>query len=118
MLFKDKIVTNRLKLPPFGKILSVYQEQKVRLEFPIYIHIGKRCKDYCFTDVRYGSIASYLPDEEDVTQYTWPIHDQHVIVMNHGDIDALSLRKIAFHLKNFKPRLIYVWSNDHPCSFY
>jgi len=102
-----------LRLPPFGKILHAYHEQKVRLRYPIYIHTGTNAKQYAFNDITHGSLASYIPEAEDIAQYKWPVEGQHVVLVDHGDMELSVLKKIMFYLKIYKPRIIYLWSKDH-----
>ena len=110
-------MTNDLSLPPFGKILRAYHEQRVRLRYPIYIHVGKNAKELCLRDLESGLIASYLPENENVMRYNWPISNQHIMLLDNGDLSELQLKKILFHLRSFKPRIIYFFSQKYPSLF-
>jgi hypothetical protein len=106
-----------LALPPFGKILKAYQDENIRLKDQIYIHIGKDCKQFAQADINVGSLASYaLP--EYFHSYEWPIYSRLIVLMDHGDSTAADIKKISFHLLNFHPQLIYVWSTQHGCHFF
>jgi hypothetical protein len=94
-----------LALPPFGKILKAYQDENIRLKDQIYIHIGKDCKQFAQADINFHS-------------YEWPIYSRLIVLMDHGDSTAADIKKISFHLLNFHPQLIYVWSTQHGCHFF
>lgn len=109
---------NRLKLPPFGKILLAYQEQRVRLNFSIYIHVGRGAQAICFDEVKNGFLASYLPENESFSSYQWPVYQQHIVLTDHGGLSLKELHKMCAYLLNHKPRLVYLWSEEHPCQFF
>lgn len=106
------------RLPPFGKILLAYQEQRIPLNFSISIHVGKKAKDHCFQEIKTGSLASFLPENESFFSYKWPVFNQHIVLLNHGGYSLQELQKMCAHLLNHKPRLIYLWSEIHPCQFF
>jgi hypothetical protein len=110
-------VNNNQILCPFGRILLSYQDAKLRLNNAIYIHVGKDAKAYATADIEAMALASYIPNIDDLSRYTWPISNQHVVVMAHGDISESSLKTIGLYLLKFKPRIIYTWSN-HLCLFF
>lgn len=106
------------KLPPFGKILRAYHEQRVRLNYPIYVHLGTNANKHCLSDIQNGLMASYLPEGQDVLQYVWPISNQHLVLVDHGDLNDLQIKKIIFHFRTFKPRIIYFQSEIHPSIYF
>jgi|GEM_PF-2963527 hypothetical protein len=105
-------------LPPFGRVLLAYQQETIRLDHPIYIYIGKEARDEAYTQKRMGTLCSYLPNNDDVSRYTWPIYGQHIIVYDTGGLSSTTLHKICFHLLRFGPRVLYFWSEEHPCQFF
>ena len=107
-----------MSLPPFGKILLAYQASKVALDKPIYIHIGQQAREHCFAQVKHGDLASFISDDISLKEYVWPIHDQCIYLIDHGGLSLLSLQKICLYLLKHKPRIIYVWSQEHPCQFF
>ena len=106
------------KLPPFGKILRAYQEQKVCLDFQIYIHVGQDAQQHAFNDVRHGVLASFLPPDIDMLSYDWPILNQYVVLVDHGETILNDLHRICVHFLSFNPRLVYLWSEKHICQFF
>ena len=106
------------QLPPFGRVLLAYQEESIKLEFPIYIYVGKEAKDEAYTQKRMGTLCSFVPFTDYVSHYAWPILNQKIIVYDTGGLSRLALHKICFQLMKFKPRILYLWSSEHPCQFF
>jgi hypothetical protein len=111
-------MTDNLLLPPFSRVLLAYQQERISLEFPIYIYVGKEAKDEAFAQKRFGTLCSFLPFNDDVIRYRWPIKDQKIVVYDTGSMPLVSLQKICLKLLTFEPRLVYLWSQIHPCQFF
>lgn len=107
-------MTDHLRLPPFGRILQAYQEQKVRLDYSIYIYVGKVAKDHAFADIKCGSIATFLPYGENGLLYRWPINEQRLAVIDTGGMAIFALKHFCCHLMSFNPRVIFLHSEEHP----
>jgi hypothetical protein len=104
-----------LLTPPFGRILAAYQAEAIRLEFPIYLCVGKYGKENAYDYKKTGALATFLPYGDDYKKYKWPIENQKVIVMDTGFSSAISIKKMCHHLLSlFKPRVIFLYSDSIP----
>lgn len=102
---------NDLRLPPFGKVIAAYQEEKIQLDFPIYIFIGVHAKDEAYAHKKIGTLCCYLPYQEEVDNYRWPIFNQKVLIQDTGGIEATEIKIIAFYLlTNYHPRTLFIVS--------
>jgi len=96
-------------LPPFGKILLAYQKESIRLEFPLYIFVGKNSKEEAITHQQMGVMATYLPYGDAYQKYDWPIGDQTVVVVDTGCTVSLWLKKMKYYLgKNYQVKNIFI----------
>ena len=106
---------SRLQLPPFGRVLAAYQQENIQLNFPIYIFVGKNSSRGRFRlRKKMGTLCTFLPVGEDFTRYEWPVNNQKVILYDTGDLSMDQLKKMSLILLNFKPSLIYIWSENCP----
>ena len=108
----------RLQLPPFGRVLKAYQQENIRLDFPIYIFVGKNASEEGFAQKKMGTLCTFLMDGEDFTRYEWPVNNQKVILYDTGGLSMDQLKKMSLVLLNFKPNLIYIWSENNPDQFF
>ncbi len=108
---------NRLQLPPYGRVLAAYQQENIRLNFPIYIFVGVNASEEAFAQKKMGTLCTFLPVGEDFTRYEWPVNNQKVILYDTGGLTMDQLKKMSYALLNFKPNLIYIWSESHPDQF-
>jgi hypothetical protein len=106
-------MTDNLPLPPFGRILLAYQEQRVRLNFNVYIYVGKKAKDHAHQEIRDGLIATFLPYGESATAYRWPVREQKLIIIDTGGLSYMSAMNACLTIMNYQPRLIYFYSDEH-----
>jgi len=102
---------NKLPLPPYGLIVSQYQKEAIRLEFPVYIFVGKDAFHNAKLEKSIGGMAMALPPDKEVTQFTWPINDQKIVVIDTGDMTANALKRICFNLLTHNPRVIFLYSD-------
>jgi len=109
---------NRLQLPPFGRVLAAYQQENIRLDFPIYIFVGKNASEEGFAQKKMGTLCTFLPAGEDFTRYEWPVNNQKVILYDTGGLSMEQLKKMSLILLKFKPNLIYIWSESYPDQFF
>jgi hypothetical protein len=109
----------QLRLPPFGNVLLAYQKETIRLQFPLYIFVGRTAfKDACESK-KVGILCTCLPYGEDFNNYDWPVNDQHVIIYDTGKSSAIGIKKFCYHLQKVsKPRVIFVHSEDLPLQVY
>lgn len=103
-----------MKLPPYGKILKAYQEEKVHLERPIYIFVGSNAKQEAYKQKIFGTLCTYLPENEDFTQFDWPVFQQKIVVEESGKAALILLKKLCIYLLDFKPLIIYLNPTSHP----
>lgn len=113
-IFKDRDMFNDLPLPPFGRVLKAYQQENICLDFPIYLFVGDSASEEAFAQKKMGSLCTFLPKGGDFLRYEWPVTNQKVIIYNTGGIDMAQLKKMSFNLLKFKPRQIYIWSENQP----
>lgn len=107
-----------LKLPPFGKILLAYQELKISLNHSIYICVGKSAKTQAFALMQEGALASFIERGDDYAKYKWPVADQKIIVLDTGFSSSIALKKFCVHLMSYKPRGVFLYSENFPSEFY
>lgn len=104
---------NDLRLPPFGKVIAAYQEEKIQLDFPIYIFVGDHAKDEAYLHKKIGTLCCYLPYQEEVANYRWPITNQKVLIQDTGGIKVTEIKIIAFYLlTNYNPRSLVIVSTN------
>lgn len=101
-------------LPPYGRIVAAYQQESIKLEFPIYIYVGKSGKSEAYAQKRIGTMCMYLPYGDSADQYQWPIENQKVVIMDTGCSVPMSLRRMAAHLLTYKPRVIFIYEDGMP----
>jgi len=107
MNFSNNNRVGSLPLPPFGKILLAYQDEKIQLVNPIYIFVGQESKEAAYFHKQHGELCTYLPYGHDYRQYRWPIFDQTVIVECLGLMPVNFLKKmIADLFSTYYPRQI------------
>ena len=107
----------KLQLPPFGHILLAYQQASIRLDFPVYIFVGKNAKYDAIGNLQRGDICTYLPYGDSFERYNWPIFDQYTVVVDTGNMTLLHLKRFCLHLVNLDPRIVYLSSEEHQCDF-
>ena len=98
----------------FWTVLAAYQQENIQLNFPIYIFVGKNSSGEGFRSEKMGTLCTFLPVGEDFTRYEWPVNNQKVILYDTGDLSMDQLKKMPLILLNFKPSLIYIWSENCP----
>lgn len=104
-----------LLLPPFGRVLLAYQQESIRLDFTIYIFVGKNARKEAVSCKKTGTLCSFLPYGESSKKYKWPIKEQKIIVLDTGFSRHIELKKICHHLLNvYQPRVIFLHSEDYP----
>ena len=100
-------------LPPFGRVLLAYQQEKIRLNHSIDIYVGKEAEVCAFSAKCSGWLCTFLPYDQDFTQYDWPIKNQKIIIEDTGGMTLSDLKKFSVHLLTFDPRVIILFSEDH-----
>lgn len=100
-----------LSLPPFGKVLLAYQQESIRLDFPLYIFVGKNSKEEACAQKRMGTLCTFLPYGDDYATYNWPIANQRVIVVDTGFMSSIGLKKMCYGLLTYNPSVIYLHSD-------
>lgn len=88
----------RLPLPPYGKILELYQDQTIQLSFPIYIFVGKNAKQEAYLNKSHGVMSSYIPKGFNFEDFYWPIKDQKVILFDTGASTVMGLNKLCYQI--------------------
>ena len=102
-----------LSLPPFGRILQAYIEEKVKLSVPIWLYVGKDAKDIAFAEKRTGNLCTFLPFKDDVARYRWPVENQKIVIEDTGGMSHVELKRICYVLLKYKPRIIYLYSEKN-----
>lgn len=111
-------LSNRLQLPPFGRVLAAYQQENIQLNFPIYIFVGNNASEEGFAQKKMGTLCTFLPVGEDFARYEWPVNNQKVILYDTGGLSIKQLQKMSLILIKFKPNLIYIWSESNHDQFF
>jgi hypothetical protein len=102
------------RLPPFGRVLLAYQHESIRLDFPLYIFVGKNAKEEAYSHKKAGSFCSYLPYGDSFEKYNWPIKDQKIVILDTGFTVKLALHKMCHYLlETYSPRVIFLHSDTH-----
>lgn len=99
-----------MKSPPFWK--------HPQFNKPFYIHVGKQGREWAMADIKHGSQATFLPYGEEVGGYRWPIGGQYVVVCDQGGMTQVGLQKICLGLLEYRPKIIYLWSEKYACQFF
>jgi hypothetical protein len=108
-----------LHLPPFGNVLNAYQKESIRLEFSIYLFVGKEAKEEAYSAKRLGILCTYLPYGDDYKKYNWPFENQKVIVFDTGGLTLPTIKRICFHIYNhYNPSLVYFYSENFPMDLF
>lgn len=103
-----------LLIPPYGKVLIAYQQESIRLDFPIYIFVGRYAKEQAIAHKKTGTLCSFLPYGDLYEKYNWPIKNQKVIVVDTGFTVEIMLHKLCFHLLDtYLPRVIFLHSETY-----
>jgi len=89
---------NQLPLPPFGKILEAYIEEKIKLNIYITIYIGKEAKERAFYFKKLGELCCYLPYGQDYESYRWPVLDQKIIIEDTSLSSVIFLKKMCSYI--------------------
>lgn len=110
---EKKASNQKLPLPPFGRILLAYQQDKVSLDPPIYVYVGIDGKKKAYEQKRMGILCSFVPYLDDPTQYNWPVTDQKIVVIDTGSLTKQQWKAICVCLMQFKPRVMFVYSEQH-----
>jgi hypothetical protein len=108
-----------LILPPYGKVLIAYQQESVRLEFVLYLFVGKQGRQEAYLNKASGTLCTFLPYGDDYKKYNWPIENQSVCVFDAGQNEAGLMKKLCLYLfENFNPRTVFTFSDDTNNSVY
>jgi hypothetical protein len=100
-----------LRLPPFGKILRAYQEEKIQLYKPIYLFVGQEGQRRAYSEKKFGLLCTYLPFEDSFERYNWPLTGQHIVMEDTGMSDKIFINKFCLHLlEYYTPRVIFFYS--------
>ncbi len=99
-----------LRLPPFGNLLFAYQNESIRLDNPIYIYLGKDAKAETYRVKKTGTLATYLPLNEDYRVFNWPVSNQKIILTDTDGNNEALVKKFGVHLlNNFNPSVIFIY---------
>lgn len=108
-----------LRLCPFGHVLLAYQKESIRLEFSLYIFIGKHSREEAFTHKKMGVLCSFVPFGDDCSRYDWPINGQKVIIFDTGGVSINDIKMICHHFVTaFKPAVLFTYSAMLPNQIY
>ncbi len=102
-----------MKLPPFGSILTAYQQNAIRLQPTIYIFTGQQAFQAAKAHLEIGTLATCLPYGQDFNSYDWPIKNQKVILTDAGLTTIGHLKRFSLHLIKLHPRILCVSSHVH-----
>jgi hypothetical protein len=108
-----------LILPPYGRILLAFQEATIRLQFVLYLHVGKNSKEDAYADISMGTFCTFLPYGDDYKKYNWPVQRQNVCVFDSGETEEGLIKKMCLYLfQNFNPRTVQTFSDNPNNGFY
>ena len=106
---------SRLFLPPFGKILQAYIEEKVKLDIFITIYVGSKSKEIAYEDKRMGGMCCYLPYGDSYESYRWPVLNQKVLIEDTSLVSVNFLKKMCIHIFTiYEPMCIFLYSKLIP----
>lgn len=111
-------MSNTRLLPPFWHILKAYQQDAIRLEFPIYIFVGKDADQEAYAQKKWGTYCTYLPNGEHISRYEWPIQGQKVFLYNTGGVPMPELKKMVLALIKFHPRQVLIFDEHHDVQIF
>src|ERR1700676_737053 len=105
------MMNDNLPLPPYGKIMRAFQDERIFPGKDIYypswgIYVGKNAQYFAKSNLENNNgISSYLPYGKDFKEYDWPIHNQNIEIINTGFTTVNFIKKMAMYLFiTYKPK--------------
>jgi hypothetical protein len=108
-----------LRLCPFGNVLLAYQKESIRLDFSLYIFIGRQSREQAYKNKSMGVLCTFLPFGDDYSRYDWPINGQKIIIFDTGGVEINDIKRICHHFVTaFKPAVLFTYSEMLPNQIY
>lgn len=105
-------------LPPYGAILHQYTKSKIKLEYSIFVFVGKGAFNEAKSSLARGQIALCIPADFRLEGYLWPVDGLNLIVMDTGGVTEFYLKTVAAHLLNEGAQLVYLFNLHCPHEIY
>ncbi len=109
---------HELPLPPYGSVVDAYQKEAIRLEFPIYLCIGRNAFDEAKLNKSYGILSLCLPYGKSLNDYRWPIKNQKIILTDTGGLSVIGMKKMCHSLLKLGAASVTLFSEMCPLEIF
>lgn len=105
-------------LPPYGKILQIYQYENIHLKFPIYIFVGRNARQEAYANKAHGVMSTFIPQDKSFDDFYWPIKDQKVVLFDTGSSSLLGLNRLCYKILHVGAKSVCRYSEIAPIDVF
>ncbi len=104
------------KMCPYGLILYQYQKANIKLDYAIFVFVGKDAWKETQNYLARGQACLCVPLDTKMERYFWPVNGLNLVLIDAGNATYSYLKEVTVYLLREGAKLIYIETNMRPLN--